>query len=309
MVERYLIVGAGGARLATTYQTFDGTDVGRVDVAVFLVLQIGLNLLILVLDNLVGLVAKELVETVDEVHEACHLLIANSNVSAGFVGDMHVVALLYESSNGATHGDDIVVGVWGEDDDLLGERLCTLRTIGVVGIGLATGPARDGVLQVVEDLDVGIVGRTIECQQFRQAVLIVVLVGEFQNGLLCHLTQPDQGRTYQFVIPGAAGDEPGVYDTGETCCCRQVDDHLCVVVCLQERGRDGIGDVALYRLLDDGSFLFAPCCEENLPCRQDGVDTHRDGAGWHCLAIAKAHGHLFARGGIDEDEARGAVES
>ena len=53
----------------------------------------------------------------------------------------------------------------GEDEHALGEGGGGYGTCGVVGIGLATGPSGDGVLQVVEDLDVYLViglAQTIE---------------------------------------------------------------------------------------------------------------------------------------------------
>jgi len=49
--------------------------------------------------------------------------------------------------------------------------------------------------------------------------------------------------------------------------------------------------------------------EEYLAGRENGLYTHGDGTGRHGLAIAETHGHLFARGGINQDESRRAVQS
>ena len=111
MVEGDAVEGAGCASLATAYQSFDGAHLGGVDVACFLAGQEGFNVGIHLFDGFVAIVDKQLVEAVDKVHEACHLLVAHGNVSAGFVGNVHVVALLYQSANGAAHRDNVVVGV------------------------------------------------------------------------------------------------------------------------------------------------------------------------------------------------------
>ena len=65
MVERYLIVGARCARLATTNQSLDSQNVTRINVTILLGGEEMLDLLILVLDDLVLIVIKQLVETVD----------------------------------------------------------------------------------------------------------------------------------------------------------------------------------------------------------------------------------------------------
>ena len=43
----------------------------------------------------------------------------------------------------------------------LGIGICAFGTVGVVSIGLTAGPTGDGVLKIVEYLDVYVVGRTI----------------------------------------------------------------------------------------------------------------------------------------------------
>ncbi len=61
-------------------------------------------------------------------------------------------------------------------------RLRALGAEGVVRVRLAAGPAGDGVLELVEDADVELVGRALLAQEVGEAVLVVFLVGEFKNG-------------------------------------------------------------------------------------------------------------------------------
>ena len=145
-IERNLAEGAGRTGFATTDETLDGQDVARVEIAFFLLGQEILDFSILRVDHLVLAFAKDLVEAIDEMHEAGYLLIAHSNIARCLIGHMHLVSLCHESLQRATHRDDIVVGMRREDDHTLRERLRTLRTIGVVGIGLTTRPASDGML-------------------------------------------------------------------------------------------------------------------------------------------------------------------
>ena len=303
VIERNLVEGAGRARLAAADQPLDGADILCVDVAFFLVLQELLYLLVLRLDDLVLLVAEELVETVDEVHETHDLLVADGDVARCLVGDVYVVALLDKAAERTAHGDHVVVRVRREDDDPLRERPGTLRAVGVVGIRLAARPSGDSMLEVVEYLDVGVVGRAVEGQKFAEAVLVVVLVGQLEDRLARHLAEPDECRTDELVGPLAGSDEPGVLDARQLGCRREVDNDVRIVVRLQERGRDSVADLAFYGLLDDVGLLLAPCRKEDPACGEDGAHAHRDGTGRDRLLRAEAHLHLLARRLVDEDEA------
>ena len=117
-----------------------------------------------------------MVEAIDEVHEACYFFVAYSDVAAGFIGNVHVVFLTYQALQCSAHGDDVIIGVGREHNHAFGIGRCALGTIGVIGIWLASRPTRNGVLQVVEYFNIRIVGRAIECEEFAQAILIVVLI-------------------------------------------------------------------------------------------------------------------------------------
>ena len=70
---------------------------------------------------------------------------------------MKVVTLIDKALDCSTHRDYVVVRVWREYYNALRIWFCTLWTIGIVSIWLTTWPSCDGVLQIVEDLDVGVV--------------------------------------------------------------------------------------------------------------------------------------------------------
>ena len=157
MIQGNVVVGAGSTGLATAYQSLDGQDVARIHVAILLLGQELADFGIFLVDDLVGALVEELVEAVDEVEEANNLFIAHGDVTARLVGHVDIVLLLHQSADGAAHRDDVVVGVGREDHYALGIGVGPFRTVGIIRIRLPAWPSRDGVLQVVENLDVGVV--------------------------------------------------------------------------------------------------------------------------------------------------------
>ena len=88
----------------------------------------------------------------------------------------------------------------------------------------------------------------------------------------------------------------------------EVDDHVHVVVRLQERGGNLVGDGTLNGLLDNLRLAFTPCREVDAACGQDGSHAHRHRAGRHHFAAVHAASHFLARRGVDKDDARLRVE-
>ena len=81
-----------------------------------------------------------------------------------------------------------------------------------------------------------------------------------------------------------------------------------VVVRLQERGRNAVGDGSLDGFLDDFGLFLSPCREENLAGGENRGHTHCDGTGRNGLTAAEAARHFLARSGVDEDDTRGRIE-
>ena len=96
-----------------------------------------------------------------------------------------------------------------EDYHALGVGFGAFRTIGVVCVRLAAGPAGDGVLKFIEHLDVHVVAGAVYGEQFAETVVVIVLIGELENRFAGLLAQPHNGAAYQFVVPFACGHHPG----------------------------------------------------------------------------------------------------
>ena len=65
----------------TADKSFKAQNLLCVCIALFLILQKSLHHLVAMLDNLVAAISKYGIETIDEVHESAHLLIAYSDIS------------------------------------------------------------------------------------------------------------------------------------------------------------------------------------------------------------------------------------
>ena len=79
--QRNVVVSTSCARFATADQTFDGQDIACIHIAVFFVFQEFTDFGVLFTDHLIFTVYKDLVESVDEMHEANYFFIAYGNVS------------------------------------------------------------------------------------------------------------------------------------------------------------------------------------------------------------------------------------
>ena len=93
---------------------------------------------------------------------------------------MHIVFLLHQASDGASHRDHIIVRVGGEDDHTFGIGLSSLRACAVIYIWLTTRPSRNGVLQFVEHFDIHQTSLSVELlDEVPQSVIYIILGGEF----------------------------------------------------------------------------------------------------------------------------------
>ena len=288
--------------LATTDQSFDRSYVLRVSVSFFLVGKKLFDVVIHADDYLIISVHKQLVETVEKVHETCHLLVVDGNVTARLVSDVDIMALLYKAVQGSAHRDDVVVGVRRKDDNPLRKGHCTFRTVGVVVIGLAAWPSGNRMLQVIEDSDVAVISRTVESQKLGETVAVIVLVGQFQYRFLRFLAKPHHSGAGELVIPFAVGDQPRVDDAGQLGGGSEVDDHMRVVVSLKKRCGDVLRDRTFYRFLDDVGLVVAPCREEDMAGREYRADAHCDAARRYGLLSTETHRHLFTRHTVDQNQ-------
>ena len=254
--------------------------------------------------------AEHAVELDGEVGEACGVGVEDRDVARDLVGDVDLVALLGEADERAAHGDHVVVGVGGEDDDALGEDLVAGSgdvAGAAFGFGLAAGPAGDGVLKLAEDGEVDVVGGSVLGDELLQAVFVVVLVGELEDGRVDGAGEPEDGLPDHGRGPADRADEPGQVDAGEVGGGGLVEVDPGVVVILKEARGDRGGDGAFDGLGDDGGLALAEGHEDDLAGVEDRADAHGDGAGGHVLDAEEVAGGVHAGELVEPDHAGPAV--
>lgn len=147
------------------------------------------------------------------------------------------MSLLYQTTQCSSHRDYIIIRMRREYNYTLREWFSTFRTISIVCVRFSTRPASNCVLQVIEYLNVYIICRTIQRQQFAQTVFVIILVSQLQDRLLGKQTQPNDSTTNQLVIPFAACYQPRTLNTSKVCSSRQVNTNGCILMHLQIRSR------------------------------------------------------------------------
>src|SRR5690606_19549917 len=201
-------------------------------------------------------------------------------------------------------GDHIVVGVRRENNDALRKRLSAFGTVGIVCIGFSTRPAGDGMLKVVEDLNVDLVGGTVLGDDIAHAMLHVIVVGEFEYRLVYLLTQPHNRLAYKRFRPVDALQQPRCLHTGELRSCRLIKHHQAVGMLLQERRRYLIGDLSFKRLLDDAGLALTPGHHDHLFRFEDAAYPHRDRLVRYVLFTEEIAGRVDARHLVEGNQSR-----
>ena len=116
-------------------------------------------------------------------------------------------------------------------------------------------------------------------------MVVVVFVGELEDGLAGLVAEPYDGAADKFVVPLGRGDLPGTAYAGKLLGCAQVGDHLYVGVTLKERGGHLGGGLLLDYLADDAGAVFAPCHGDDALGLEDVADAEGDGRGGYLVVF------------------------
>ena len=207
-------IAASCSSLTTADKRLEVENLAGVVVAHLLVVEEVHVLIILLVNHLIFRHVHEFV-AFHEVHEAYYLLVANSDTTASLISHVYIVTLFDKTLESTTHRNYVIIWVRREDYDIFGEWISALRTVGVVCIWLATWPSCDGVLQVIEYLDIAVVCRVIFGDELAESEIVIVLVGELEDRFLGLLAEPNYRAANELVGPLAVGHFPWVIDTGE----------------------------------------------------------------------------------------------
>ena len=81
-----------------------------------------------------------------KINESNGLIIGNRNITRRLVSHVYVMTLVFEPLESPTHRNNIIVGMWAKNQATLAGRQCSFGAVGIVGIWLTAGPARNGML-------------------------------------------------------------------------------------------------------------------------------------------------------------------
>ena len=93
-------------------------------------------------------------------------VVVDGKVPGGLVGHVDVMPLVDKADERTSHRDDIVVRMGRENQHFLREGRALHGTGRIVGGGLASRPACDRVLELVEYIYVDLVERPVKVKQF-----------------------------------------------------------------------------------------------------------------------------------------------
>ena len=83
---------------------------------------------------------------------------------------MDVVSLLHKADESSSHRNHVIVRVRGEDADPLREWRRRDGSCAVIGVRFSARPSGNGVLEVVENVDVDLVVRAMLFKQFSKSI-------------------------------------------------------------------------------------------------------------------------------------------
>ena len=216
---------------------------------------------------------------------------------------MHIVILVAKAAQRPSHRNHIVVGMRTEDDDLLRIRRRAFGTCRIVGIRFATGPAGNGMLDIVEDFDVYLISRTIERKQLAQVMFAIVFVCQLQDRFAGQLAEPYDSAADKFLVPYAARNQPRMADARQAISSREVHHYLRVRMCLEIGRRHGISYRPFDGLRDDVCLVVAPSQEDYVLRFHHVRDAHRDDARRNGFYRRETPSCLLACRVFQEDEA------
>ena len=159
-----LIVCRSCTSFSTTNQSLNSQDITCIHISFFLLAQELFDFRIFVTDSFVLVAIKQLVESIDEMHETNHFFITYGNVSRSFIRYIYFMSLLYQTTERTSHRNHVIIWMRREYYHTFREWFSTFRTISIVCIRLTTRPSGNSMLQIIKDLDIYIISRTIKCQ-------------------------------------------------------------------------------------------------------------------------------------------------
>ena len=248
------------------------------------------------------------------------MVVKDCDIPRGLVGHVDFVSLIAESDQRPAHGDDVVVRVRAEDHDTLREYVLDTGRVGNLPgpeprpARLPARPTSDRFLDALENADVDLIRPAPVCYELLQPVLVVVLVGQLQDGFLQRLGKPEHGSFGSGLIPVMPeifdrAEQPWRLEASEFGGRRGIEHEPRVRVVLKVRGRNVRVDLALDGSTHNGRLVLAEGQQDDAVGAHDCADTHGDRGSRDIPLTEKVAGRVHARDLVERDEPRAALQT
>ncbi len=187
--------------------------------------------------------SKQAVVLSDQIRHAIGVVIKHSDITAGHIGDVHLVTVFDQANQSTAHTDDVVIRMWTEAQARL---LLTPR-----------GMVFNRILHPEKDAVGNPLGRAVMSQQLVQIIIAKIIVIQFEQCFSGAFTQPQHRSLDQCVSPLNVVDQPGRRSSRQRSCRRKIQQDARLHMLLQERCRHTIRDRPLQGFTNDRCLVLS----------------------------------------------------
>ena len=235
-------------------------------------------------------------QRLDERQMPRDIVSVHAAMAADLVRDVHLMAVISQAAERATHRDDVVIGMRREHQHALGMDII-VRARNVPRTAqmrrLAAGPTGDHRLQMAEYIpidafDPALVGfRPPRCYQVGQPVFFVMALSERQHRHLHDQGQVSDRLHRQRRRPIDRSDQPRMTLYRQLASRGWIEHQQDLRMILQEARRTGRIGRTLDRFRQRRSLRLAQRQQQDATGRTDRTDTHADATPWDIADAAK----------------------
>ena len=158
------------------------------------------------------------IELGHKITKTDRIVIKNSDVPRGLVGDMNLMPLINQPNQRSPHRNYVIIGMGRKDQNPLRKNVI-VGTRMIAGlfqfVRLSSRPTSNRRVQMSKDFDIDFVSRTVVNQEFLQTLFVVVLVGQTQNRLTQLPREPNDRFALNRFVPLDLVDQPRAVKTSK----------------------------------------------------------------------------------------------
>ena len=157
-------------------------------------------------------------ELMSRIHVLENHIVVDGEVSGCLISHVDIVSLMNQADECTSHGNHIVIRMRRENEDLLRIRLGRDRPLAVIGIRFSARPSGNGMLEVIEHVNVYLVIRPPPVEQLAERMLEIIFLCKLENRLVNLLAKPYDSLSHEFPCPVARSYHPRRYNSRKEGC-------------------------------------------------------------------------------------------